>query len=347
MHTYQDLEKVQNDEQQKISFVLGCINDFKGSDEYKFMLDAKQYFEGVNPKLEKYQKIIYDMQGIGHVDAVSPNHKIFSRYVFSAITEGTQYLLSNGATFEKEDTKNKLGGDSFDVLLQKLLTDAQVYGVSWGFWYYDDNDSKEKLSIIPPLQFVPLKDENTSAVRAGIRFWQIDPMKPLRFTLYEADGYTEYIQKSGEKPEILHEKRDYKVKIRSYGIGIPDEIVESENFPDFPIIPLYYINQKSILCGNTAAVDAYDLLNSKMVNNIDTGNIPVIYADWNTGKDSWQDMYLMSRCMYNIIPNSSFSWWAAYLNPNPGKIVIAPAIWKKTAGSAKKELPENWIKIEV
>ena len=273
MHTYQDLEKVQNDEQQKISFVLGCINDFKGSDEYKFMLDAKQYFEGVNPKLAKYQKIIYDMQGIGHVDAVSPNHKIFSRYVFSAITEGTQYLLSNGATFDKEDTKNKLGGDSFDILMQKLLTDAQVYGVSWGFWYYDDNDSKEKLSIIPPLQFVPLKDENTSAVRAGIRFWQIDPMKPLRFTLYEADGYTEYIQKSGEKPEILHEKRDYKVKIRSYGIGIPDVIVESENFPDFPIIPLYYINQKSILWGNTAAVDAYDLLNSKMVNNIDTGNL--------------------------------------------------------------------------
>ena len=81
-------------------------------------------------------------------------------------------------------------------------------------------------------------------------------------------------------------------------------------------------------------------------NNIDTGNIPVIYADWNTGKDSWQDMYLMSRCMYNIIPNSSFSWWAAYLNPNPGKIVIAPAIWKKTL-KTKKELPENWIKIEL
>lgn len=262
-----------NDNEKKIAFVLGCINDFKSSDEYKFMLDAKQYFEGVNPKLAKYQKIVYDMQGVGHVDAVSPNHKIYSRYVFSAITEGTQYLLSNGVSFDDDKTKEALGGDKLDITAQKLLDDAQVYGVAWGFWYFDDTEQTEKLSVIPPLQFVPLKDETTSAVRAGIRFWRIDEEKPLRFTLYEKDGYTEYIKKAGEKPVVLHEKRNYKVVKQTYGVNIPDEIIESENFPDFPIIPLYYINQKSILWGNTPAVDAYDLLNSKMVNNIDVGNL--------------------------------------------------------------------------
>lgn len=273
MNTYQDLEKVLDDEQKKIAFVLGCIDDFKTSDEYKFFADAKQYYEGINPKLAKYQKIIYDMQGVGHVDAVSPNHKIFSRYVFSAVTEGTQYLLSNGVSFDNDATKEKLGGDKFDVTLQKLFDDAQVYGVGWGFWYYDDTEQTEKLSVIPPLQFVPLKDETTSAVRAGIRFWQIDDNKPLRFTLYEKDGYTEYIQEAGEKAVVLHEKRNYKVVKQTYGVNIPDEIIESENFPDFPIVPLYYINQKSLLWGNTAAVDAYDLLNSKMVNNIDVGSL--------------------------------------------------------------------------
>ena len=267
MYTYQDLEKVLDDEDKKVTFVLSCINDFKSSKAYEFGKDAKQYYEGTNPVLEKYQKIVYDMQGIGHVDAVSPNHKIYSRYVFSAITEGTQYLLGNGVSFDNQATKERLGGDDLDTVLQRLLDDAQVYGVGWGFW------TGESLKVIPFLQFYPLKDENTSEVKAGVRFWQLSDEKPLRFVLYELDGFTEYIQKAGDKPEVLHPKRAYKQVVKTYGANLPDEITESENFPDFPIIPLYYINQKSILWGNTAAVDAYDLLNSKMVNNIDVGNL--------------------------------------------------------------------------
>lgn len=58
-------------------------------------------------------------------------------------------------------------------------------------------------------------------------------------------------------------------------------------------------------------------------------DIPVIFVDWNTGTDSWQDMALMCQCQVNIIANSSFSWWAAWLNSNKNKQVIAPAIWNR------------------
>jgi hypothetical protein len=59
-----------------------------------------------------------------------------------------------------------------------------------------------------------------------------------------------------------------------------------------------------------------------------------------------QDLYLMSRCKHNITANSSYSWWAAWLNPNPNKKVIAPAKWFMGADSNTIDLiPPEWIKI--
>lgn len=53
----------------------------------------------------------------------------------------------------------------------------------------------------------------------------------------------------------------------------------------------------------------------------------VIFVDWNKGKKSYRDIQLMSLCHYNIIANSSFSWWGAWLNNHEDKVVLAPEIW--------------------
>jgi hypothetical protein len=69
-----------------------------------------------------------------------------------------------------------------------------------------------------------------------------------------------------------------------------------------------------------------------------------IYVEGNDEKRGYIDMQLMSECRHQITANSSFSWWAAYLNKNPNKIVICPDKWVNG-----KETPdiycEDWIKI--
>ena len=64
----------------------------------------------------------------------------------------------------------------------------------------------------------------------------------------------------------------------------------------------------------------------------------------NRGADSWQDMMLMSLCRHNIICNSTFSWWGAWLNANPEKRVIAPSRWLADT-DMPYIIPETWIKV--
>lgn len=73
-------------------------------------------------------------------------------------------------------------------------------------------------------------------------------------------------------------------------------------------------------------------------------NVPVVYVTWNTGTESYRDMQLMSCCAHNIIANSSFSWWGAWLNQNSEKVVIAPKNWMNMADCCFT-LPASWIKI--
>lgn len=68
-------------------------------------------------------------------------------------------------------------------------------------------------------------------------------------------------------------------------------------------------------------------------------------VDINRGNNSWRDLYLMSICKHNIMANSSFSWWGAWLNKNPDKIVLHPKRFLRNYPT-QDFYCENWITIE-
>ena len=70
------------------------------------------------------------------------------------------------------------------------------------------------------------------------------------------------------------------------------------------------------------------------------------FVDINHSENSYKDMFLMSHCNHNIIANSSFSWWGAWLNNNLNKIVIAPSKWFNNKRLDSKDIvPESWIRL--
>lgn len=70
------------------------------------------------------------------------------------------------------------------------------------------------------------------------------------------------------------------------------------------------------------------------------------YVDWNGEGAAHEDLRLMSNCRHNIIANSSFSWWGAWLGENADKLVVAPKQWFTNGNPVSEDLiPRSWIKV--
>lgn len=250
-------------EQEIMQFVRTVIEDHKGSDLYRDGDISDRYARQENVEAVSREKLYRDIAGRLVKNNWTPCHRMRSKLFGVLATQENSFLLGNGLTLDKQKNKEKLGKD-FDIKLLQAGYAALTQTVSYLFWNLDH------IEIFKNLEFAPLMDETTSSLRAGVRWWQITASKPLRATLYEENGYTEYVwnlDKDGQvnqNGEILQEKRGYQI---TYKVQPNEEvqITNQQNYPAFPIVPLWsntqHINQ---FMGIKPTIDAIDELTNAL-----------------------------------------------------------------------------------
>ena len=293
MKTYQDfLEVAEKSDRDRMEFVLAAINDHKNSDLYQQAKIAREYDEHRNVTIITVQKLLYTLSGKAIPDNYSANYKLRSAFFPIFMRQETQYLLSNGVILKNAENKKRLGR-KFDNQIQDLARSALVGGVAYGFWNLDH------LEGVTALEFVPLLDEENGSLRAGIRFWQVAANKPLRATLYEPDGFTQFIRRSGKEMEILAPKRGY-ISVEASSEVDGTEILEYQNYPGFPIIPMYGNRaRQSELVGKREAIDCYDLIKSGFADTVDDASI-IYWTISNAGGMDEIDMARFKETMRRI-----------------------------------------------
>lgn len=267
MKTYQDwLEYADKPENERMSFIRSAINDHKGSTDYKRAKIGEEYYSGYNTTIKQFEKIIYNAKAQAIPDYTGANHKIASRFFFRDVTQANAVLLGNGIRW-KEGIGGEVLGKDFDRKVIDAGRSAQVEGTSFGFF------NNDRVDIFNLTEFVPFYDEEDGALKAGIRFWQLADNKPLRATMFELDGYTEYIWDKGGNASVKQEKRGYIVE-KGVSEADGEEIYDYKNYPSFPIVPLFANDMRqSELVPLRATIDCIDLISSSYANDVDQANI--------------------------------------------------------------------------
>lgn len=258
MKTYQDLQAAGD----KAVFIDEAIREHKGSSMYRIAVNAEMYDRKQNVTIMAYQKLLYTLRGDAVPDRYSANNKIVSAFFTRFVTQQNAFSFANGVTLQNPENKKKLG-EKFDAEFNKVSRSALVQGVAFGFF------NRDHLEAFKYTEFVPLADERSNKLMAGIRFWPDDPDKPLHATLYEPDGFTDYVKDKTGKFVIEQAKRGYKQNVaKSEADGIIS--VTWENYKDFPIVRFWgNPHHQSELIGLRGGIDAYDLIKSQFANDLD------------------------------------------------------------------------------
>lgn len=260
VYTYQDFEAAAD----KPEFIGRAIRAHKSGQMYETAVLADEYDHQRNPTITRFVQTLFTQYGTAVPNRFASNSRIASNYFSRLNTQRCAYSLGNGVSFagagENDDVKAVLGND-FDHDLYKWAYAALIHGVAFGFLNLD------RLLVFEVTEAVPLWDAYSGTLRGLIRFWQLDEERPLSVTVYEEDGYTQYVQERGQKMRESEPKRAYKTEVES--INGVDTVVGESNYSGLPIVPMWGSRlHQSTLVGMREAIDSYDLIRSGLANSI-------------------------------------------------------------------------------
>ncbi len=256
--TYQDYEA---DSSSAAEFVKKAIGRYQASEMYKTACIADDYDKQKNTTISHVIREIYKISGAKAVDFTASNNRISSNFFRRLNTQRCTYSLGNGIEFSGKNVKERFG-EKFDTVMQGAGYDALIHGVSYLFV------SGKRLYEFKATEFVPIVDEYTGELRAGIRFWKLAPDKPLIAVFYEENGYTKF-RESKEKVFSEYEpKTSYIQKVQTTA-AFGEEVIGESNYPTLPIVPLWGTRlHQSTLVGMREAIDAYDIVKSGFANDL-------------------------------------------------------------------------------
>lgn len=265
MKTYQDLQEAIM-KGTLGEFLRSAVREHQSSKAYKDAVDGMAYYNKHNITIEKFQKFLFTLSGNKTPDIWSSDYRLKTLMFRRLVLQEVGYICANGVSM---DEKEKLGTD-FDNKLQTAAKWALAQGVAFGYWNLDHLEVFSFADTPGNPGFVPLLDEKTSELTAGIRYWfrEAGNKTLFRATLYELDGVSEWAAEGSDDAAMITQKRAYILKELRNDLGVVD--VCDENYTRLPIATLYGNDtHESELVGLRGSIDCYDFIKSGFANQID------------------------------------------------------------------------------
>jgi hypothetical protein len=240
------------------TFIKETVEQWQSSGELKVMQNAYKYYLGENPKVKALADRIATDTGFSL--NLKPQQKVYSNFFGKITNQHVGHLLKYPLTFD-DGVIDRLGM-GFQHTVRDMEQDAYIRGVSWGLW------NGEKLKHIPAESFIPIIDDETGDLSAGISFERRREDLPWNYFFYEKDGITHFREgtagngqlQRGGRLQQASDKAPYRQTGRQFPGGFVADSVYNPSV--FPIKPLY-TNKESrseLILPIKTQINAYDLL---------------------------------------------------------------------------------------